>query len=227
MLIYAVFFQSDDLILAIHVCPDGLIGRVVVLDAAVVRGSVVDGSMGLEAQSLQHFVEIEVDAGVELQLTAGISAVSSRIHGSERIGLLALRTAEHILSVNDIVAVSDHLLHFLHVGIYQVDRDERRERVLACGAHRSTLAPVVAAVAALIIEGSVGVYPSRDPVVEPQVDVATHVEPVGVVVLTLAELNEVADMIQSDVGIEVRELSASLKLSISVVACICFLEVVF
>ena len=47
------------------------------------------------------------------------------------------------------------------------------------------------------------------------------------VVLTLAELDEVTDMIQSDVGIEVCELAAALKLSVAVVACVGFLEVVF
>ena len=183
--------------------------------------------MCLEAQSLQHLVEIEVDTGVELQLTAGIGAVSGCIHGSEGIGLLALCTAEHVLSVNDVVAVGDHLLHIQHVRIHHIDGDQRREGILACGAHRSTLVPVVAAVAALVIEGGIGVDPTGDPVIESQVDVTTHVETVGMVVLTLAELDEVTDMIQSDVGIEVCELAAALKLSVAVVACVGFLEVVF
>ena len=226
-LVGAVFVQSDDLVLAVHVCPDGLIGRVVVLNAAAIRGSIVDGGMCLEAQSLQHLVEIEVDTGVELQLTAGIGAVSGCIHGSEGIGLLALCTAEHVLSVNDVVAVGDHLLHIQHVRIHHIDGDQRREGILACGAHRSTLVPVVAAVAALVIEGGIGVDPTGDPVIESQVDVTTHVETVGMVVLTLAELDEVTDMIQSDVGIEVCELAAALKLSVAVVACVGFLEVVF
>ena len=183
--------------------------------------------MCLEAQSLQHLVEIEVDTGVELQLTAGIGAVSGCIHGSEGIGLQALCTAEHILATDDIVAVGNHLLHILHVGIHQVNGNQGSQRILGCGTQRCTLSPVVAAVAALVIEGSVGVDPTCDPVVESQVDVTTHVEAVGVVVLTLAELDEVADMIQSDVGIEVCELAAALKLSVAVVACVGFLEVVF
>ena len=226
MFVGAVLLQAYNLVFTIHVGPDRLVSRVVILNAAIIRGSIVDGSVGLKAQSLEHLVEIEVNACIKLQLTARKGVVSGGVHACKGIGLQTLRTTEHVPSINDVVAVGHHLLHVSHVWIHHIDRDQRCERVLCGRTQSSALIPVVATVSTLVIEGCVGIYPTRNPVVEPHVDVAAYVEAVGVVVLPLTKLDEVADMVEANISIEVGEASTALKLGIAIVAVVGLFQIV-
>ena len=85
---------------------------------------------------------------------------------------------------------------------------------------------ILSVVLFVVIEGCVGIYPTRNPVVEPHVDVAAYVEAVGVVVLPLTKLDEVADMVEANISIEVGEASTALKLGIAIVAVVGLFQIV-
>ena len=145
-------------------------------------------------------------------MAARVGVIACGIHRRERIGLQTLRTTDEILAVDDIVAVLYHGFHRRHRLVDIFKRDQRCERILAGGAQSGRLAPEVGVIIACIIECGIGIHPSRDPVVEPQIHIAANVQPRGVIVLSLSKLHQVVHIVETYVGIEVRKTASALKL---------------
>ena len=83
-LVFALFLQSDDDVLAVMMRPCGDIDGVTVVERRRISGGIVHGEACFERQSRQYFPQTDVKSRVKLELTACPFALSCGINIAEQ-----------------------------------------------------------------------------------------------------------------------------------------------
>ena len=224
--ISSVFFQSGNHIRTSIIRPNRLIGRIVIINTCGIAGVVVNGKACGERQTFQNRAQISTNTQVKLQLTWSPSVIACSMHRSKRVGLKILCTTEQILTINDIVRVLNIGLCRSICPIHHRNGYERNQRILAGWSNRCRFCPIIGIVVTLVIESSITIHPSRQPVTQFQIDITTNVQTSSVVVFTLTKTNQVIDIRQTNVGIEVSHLTTTTNFNSSIVTLIGLIQII-
>ena len=218
--------DRGDHLLAIVVAPLGDVDGIGVGVAGRIGRSIIDGKHCREGQTLGQAAEVEVDAQRELEVAAVVLARTSGIAVGNDVGVFI---ADGIGRRSDEATVKQ-ACRTHQVGRSLVERVEVRrgdEAHHAVGTQRGSIGPEVGVGGRTgAVERHVGIGKGRDPVRNLHIDVAAHVQSVGVVVLRVAVVQVVARALIADVGVVVGAVAAATELSHHLRAVIGLLEVV-
>ena len=187
--------ERQDKVGTIIVAPCGFEGRILVIIRCRVRRCVVYTYQSVEAQTLQQRVEVDIHAGVKLELTACPLALSGCMVVGKDIGTVGQRTTEEVLTVDDVARRRQGIHRLCGIRIDIRDRNQRSHTVRTpCGSYLPVVQRVVITILLvgdgrlLVIIGSIGIHEGRDVLVDLHINVTTHIETIGIVVLSLSEV---------------------------------------
>ena len=164
----------------------------------------------MEAQALENRREVEIQTCIKLELTAVIDIGTRSVDITEHVGEVGRRTTKEVLAINDIAGSPNHRQRRLGVRVNHIHRNQRSHAVRTEGAG---LLPVAAIVSRLSpIESGIRIHIGIDGAAQGEIHITSYIESVGIVLLSLAEVQVVTAAIVTHVGIEARLLVATFYL---------------
>ena len=163
----------------------------------------------METQALEYRREVEVQTCIKLELTAVIDIGTRSINIAEHVGEVGRRTTQEVLAINDIAGSPNHSQRRLGIRVNHFHRNQRSHTVRAEGASLLPVAAIVSVSRLSPVEGGIRIYVGIDGAAQGEIHITSYIESVGIVLLSLAEVQVVTVAIVTHVGIEARLLVAT------------------
>ena len=164
----------------------------------------------METQALEYRREVEIQTCIKLELTAVIDIGTRSVDITEHVGEVGRRTTQEVLAINDIAGSPYHSQRRLGIRVNHIHRNQRSHAVRTEGASLLPVAAIIVSVSRLSpVEGGIRIYVGIDGAAQGEIHITSYIESVGIVLLSLAEVQVVTAAIVTHVGIEARLLVAA------------------
>ena len=156
----------------------------------------------METQALEYRREVEVQTCIKLELTAVIDIGTRSVDITEHVGEVGRRTTQEVLAINDIAGSPNHSQRRLGIRVNHFHRNQRSHAVRTEGAGLLPVAAIVSVSRLSTVEGGIRIYVGIDGATQGEIHITSYIESVGIVLLSLAEVQVVTVAIVTHVGIE-------------------------
>ena len=163
----------------------------------------------MEAQALENRREVEIQTCIKLELTAVIDIGTRSVDIAENVGEVGSRTTQEVLAIDDVAGSPNHSQRRLGIRVNHFHRNQRSHTVRAEGAGLLPVAAIVSVSRLSPVEGGIRIYVGIDGAAQDEIHITSYIESVGIVLLSLAEVQVVTVAIVTHVGIEARLLVAA------------------